>query len=102
MTKVYRNQEFRSLRDRDSGAVFSDIEFQRCHFANCTLSITRAPALRPTVRNMRLLDCSQLGCSLKGAIIEDTVVDGFDTRGRGIQLWARCSTVLSFVARLAS
>ena len=83
----YRDREFRSFRDRDSGAVFSDIEFQRCRFVSCALSITFDPALRTTIRNIRLLDCSQVGCSLYPAIVEDVLIDGFDTDGQTVHTW---------------
>ncbi|MCY2924023.1 MAG: hypothetical protein NT031_01040 [Planctomycetota bacterium] len=36
---------------------------------------------------MRLVDCSQQGCSLEAAIVEDCLVDGFDTSGQLLQIW---------------
>lgn len=87
MTKRYCEREFECFDDRDSGAVFSDIEFQRCYFEGCDLSITRDPALRSTIRKAKLLDCSQRGCGLHAAIVQDVVVDGFNTKGQLFQVW---------------
>lgn len=87
--QVYENREFNddSFDDRDSGALFCNIEFRNCYFQSCTLSITHDPALRSTVRNVRLTNCSQRGCSLNAAIVEDVVVDGFKTNGQLFQTW---------------
>jgi hypothetical protein len=87
MTSVYQGREFECFYDQDSGAVFSDIEFRRCHFVSSALSITRDPALRSTIRNIKLLNCSQQGCSLDAAIVEDVLVDGFETKGQLFQVW---------------
>jgi hypothetical protein len=85
--RVFENRELHSddLDDRDTTALFCDIEFRRCYFQGCTLSITRNPALRSTVRNVRLIDCSQRGCYVDCAVIEETVVDGFNTNGQLFQ-----------------
>jgi hypothetical protein len=85
MMTVFQDREFRTIYDQDSGAVFSDIAFHQCHFVSCALSITSDPALRSTVRNVTLLNCSQLGCSLRSAVVEDVVVDGLDTGGQLVQ-----------------
>lgn len=85
--RVFRDQEFQSYYDRDSAATFSDIEFCRCYFESCALSIARRPPDRSTIRNIRLLDCSQRGCRLDSAIVEDVLVDGLKTHGQLLQTW---------------
>lgn len=84
---VFENQEFDSVRDRDSAASFCNMEFRKCHFNSCALSITRNPTLRSTVRNVSLINCSQNGCSLHSAIVEDVLIDGFKTNGQLFQTW---------------
>jgi len=87
--RIFKDQEFSGsdFDDRDSGALFCDLEFHRCRFRNCTLSITRDPRLRTTVRNVRLFDCSASGLpSVNCAIVEDVLVDGFATSGL-FQTW---------------
>ncbi len=85
--KVFNRQKFESFYDRDSEVTFSDIEFRRCYFESCRLSITREPRLRSTIRNINLLNCEQHGCAVNAAIIEDVLVDGLKTHGL-LQTWA--------------
>lgn len=85
--KVYQNREFRSFYDRNSRRTFADLEFRKCHFVSCAVSITRDPRRRSTVRNVRLVDCEQHGCALDAAIVEDVLVDGFRSEGL-FQTWA--------------
>lgn len=83
----FSNQTFDSIDDRDSAATFHDMEFRDCYFESCDLSITRTPALRSTVRNIKLTNCSQRGCSLSAAIVEDVLIDGLKTNGQLFQTW---------------
>lgn len=78
--KSFRSRSFDDFDDRDSAAVFEDMEFIRCSFTSCDLSITKKPSLRTTVRNIRIVNCEVRGCSIYPAIIEDVVVDGLRTR----------------------
>ena len=80
MIKVFENQTFNHFFDRDSAKTFADMEFRKCRFSNCAISITRNPALRSTVRNVKLIDCEMLvACSLRTAIVEDVLIDGLKT-----------------------
>ncbi len=85
--QIYRDQQFEDFTDRDSGAVLGDVEFHNCYFEGCALSITDDPKKRCIIRNVKLVNCSQRGCSIDPAIIEDVLVDGFDTHGQGVQIW---------------
>ena len=85
--EIYRDQRFEDFTDRDSGAVLGDAEFHNCYFEGCALSITDDPERRCTIRNVRLTNCSQRGCSIDPAIIEDVLIDGFDTHGQPVQIW---------------
>lgn len=85
--KVFENRSFEHMRDGDSRACFANMDFRACYFQGCTLSITRRPSLRSTVRNVRLIGCSQRGCSIDAAIIEELTVDGFTTHGQLLQTW---------------
>lgn len=79
MSRRYEKQEFDSVYDQDSSAVFEDYDFERCRFVSCALSITRDVRRRSTIRNVRLIDCEEVGCGLDCAIVEDTLVDGLKT-----------------------
>src|SRR5713226_8480986 len=80
MTKVFENQTFERFYDQDSSKTFADLEFRKCRFSNCAISIIRNPALRSTVRNVKLIDCEMLvACALQAAIVEDVLVDGLKT-----------------------
>src|SRR5262245_18830523 len=83
----FSDRTFECFYDQDSAATYCDVEFCRCRFESCVVSITANPALRSTVRNLRLADCSQRGCSLNCAIVEDVIIEGFNTNGRLFQTW---------------
>jgi hypothetical protein len=76
MTRVYAEEEFDDFKDRDSAALFSDLEFKRCLFSSCSLSRTDQPSRRSRIHHIRILDCEAAGCFLGPAIVEETVVDG--------------------------
>jgi hypothetical protein len=84
--KKFEGQEFVQWFDRDSGAVYSNLEFVKCRFESSGLSITRDPKLRATVRNVHLTKCEQRGSTVRAAIIEDVVVEGLKTNGL-FQIW---------------
>lgn len=79
--------EISGLRDADSGATIGPAEFNRCDFVGGVLSLTNDPALRTTVRGVRLLDCSNRGCTVYSAVLDGVVVDGLRTHSL-LQLWA--------------
>ncbi len=79
MTRLFEKQEFESVYDQDSGALFEDYEFRRCRFVSCVLSITRDVARRSTMRRIRIVDGEEWGCSLECAVVEDAVIDGLKT-----------------------
>ena len=79
--RLFENQTFEDFDDRDSTAVFSDIEFRRCCFDGCAISITHDPKRRSTVRNVQLLNCISSGGVIDRAIIEDVLVENLKTPG---------------------
>jgi hypothetical protein len=88
MTCIFEGQEFFGFHDHNwglpwslprHGQLFEDLEFRRCTFVGSALSVTKKPKLRSTVRNVRLLDCREMGCSLHAAIVEEVFVDGLET-----------------------
>jgi len=82
--QVFQDKEFHrgTFADRDSAAVYEGFDFNRCCFQSYFLSLTSNPALRSTIRNVRLHECSQRGCTLYAAIVEDVLVDGLNTNGQ--------------------
>jgi len=85
--KTFENQDFDSFEDRDSRAVFSDIEFRKCCFRSCIISVTKDPALRSVVKNVRMSQCSQRGCTIYPGVFENVVIDGLNTNGQLVQSW---------------
>jgi hypothetical protein len=83
--KIYQDREF-SFVDRNSRKTFKDLEFRRCHFVGCGISITNNPKRRSTIRNIRFINCEQHGSSIDPAIIEDVLVENFKTNGL-VQTW---------------
>ncbi|MGC4006431.1 MAG: hypothetical protein QM811_26215 [Pirellulales bacterium] len=81
--RLFQNESFDggSFVDRDSAATFCDLEFRKCYFQGCVLSITGDPAFRTKVQNVKLVNCSQRGGALYSAVLEDVLVDGFKTHG---------------------
>lgn len=79
--KTFHKEEF-SFQDNDSAAVYEGFEFDRCTFLGCVISLTVEPALRSTVRNVRLTNCSQRGCLIYPAVIEESEVNGLNTHGQ--------------------
>lgn len=85
--RVFENQEFNFLTDRDSAAVFADLEFRNCHFRSGAISITLDPKLRSTVLNAKIINCQNTGGSIRCAVVENVVVDGLRT-SRLFQSWS--------------
>jgi hypothetical protein len=84
--KLFQNQTFERFYDQDSAALFSGVEFLKCKFVSCAISITLNPKLRSTVRGIKIVKCEALACSIKSAIIEDVTIDDFKTP-RLFQAW---------------
>src|SRR5579864_1604142 len=82
MTTIFEEEDFDGFQDRDSGTLFSDLEFRHCSFTSCSVSRTREPQKRSTVRGVRFLDCKLAGCFLGPAVIEDVLVDGLQISKR--------------------
>lgn len=78
MTQEFSNQTFEPFYD-DGGHVFSDLVFQKCRFRSSSISITKDPKFRSTIRNVKLIQCEEVGCALDTALVEDVLVDGFKT-----------------------
>ena len=80
--RLFDGEKFGPIYDRDSGALFSDLQFRRCQFLTCYISITENPALRSTVRSVQVYHCDVQASSVDNAILEDILVDGLKTHGR--------------------
>lgn len=76
----YEKKTFTDLSSRGKGTI-ADVEFVKCHFAHCVVVETGARS-RCTVRNVRLVNCSQDRCYLLAPILEDVLVDGLNTKGQ--------------------
>lgn len=92
-------QEFVQWFDRDSAAIYSDLEFVKCRFESSGISITRNPQLRATVRNVRLIKCVERGCGIENAIFEDVSIDGLKTSGL-LQTWAAVFKHVTFRGKI--
>jgi hypothetical protein len=84
--RVFENETFRRIYDQNSSAVFSDLEFHKCHFQSGAISIALDPKLRSTLRNIKVINCQVTSGSIQCAVAEDVVVDGLKTN-RLFQTW---------------
>ena len=85
--KLFSNQTFDRFYEDGRGSTFADMEFDRCRFAHCNISMTNDPRLRTTVRDVVVRGCASEGCTVSPAILENVLVDGFET-DRLFQAWA--------------
>lgn len=85
--QIVAGQKFQNKRDRGSKLELSDLELRDCMFEGCSFGVTRDPKQRSTLRNARIINCSQQGCSVGPAIFENVLVDGLKTNGQLLQIW---------------
>ena len=83
------NQTFGSDSWHEQGEsnVYESIQFHNCVFQGCSCSMVRRPGHRSVVRNVQVINCSQRGSCLGSAILQDVLVDGFDTNKQLFQAW---------------
>lgn len=86
--KAYSDQTFRSVGDFDSGKIFQDMRFEMCKFHYCSISATRDPSKRSTLRNIELINCSAERCLLGPGILEDCSISGLKTGADLFQTFA--------------
>ena len=55
MKKIFDRQNFIDIVDRNSGRIYSDMEFRHCYFESCNISITLKPKNCSQIRNIELL-----------------------------------------------
>lgn len=84
---ILDGNEYAAKHDRNSGKLYSDFEFRNCFFKGCSLGMTRDIGLRSTLRNSRVIDCSQIGSSIGAVLFDSVVVDGLNTNGQLLQAW---------------
>lgn len=77
----FEREDFQHFFDQDSGKTFEYLEFLRCRFGNCSLSMTRDVRLRSCFTNIRIVQCEATRCTLEWGVVEDVLVDGLRTRG---------------------
>jgi len=99
LTRVFRNRLIRGFYDRNSGALFCDLEFVQCRFEHCFFGTLRDVTRRPTARKISLIDCDALSCTVRGSIIEDVRVNGLDSEGNLI-LWAPAFRHVTLTGRI--
>ncbi|OKK00191.1 hypothetical protein [Amycolatopsis sp. CB00013] len=73
---TFSRQTFADLYDEDSGETYEDLEFVRCKFRSCALSMARTPDTRTTVRRVTLRDCESSWCFVMSPILEEVTIDG--------------------------
>jgi hypothetical protein len=76
----FQDKTFTSLRDRDSGRIYSGYSFVNCHFQSCLLYCERAEIEgRTCITDVSLRNCSHAGSSLSGGIVENVLIENFKT-----------------------
>lgn len=85
--QIFEKREFKGIRDdlllpwsfHKAPHILEDMEFHRCTFTRCILSLTHDVHRRTVVRRTNLFNCKEVGCKLYSAIIEDALIDGLST-----------------------
>jgi hypothetical protein len=65
----------------NSRVEFADFEFVNCKFVNSAIC-SRDCSNRCTIRNVRILNCTQDRCLLEAPILQNVIVDGLNTKGQ--------------------
>src|SRR5262245_24390746 len=78
--RVFEDQTIQCFYDR-GGGVYADIEFKRCAFESCGISIAKHPFDRSTVRRVVIRDCEVRGCPINTAVVEDAEIENLKTDG---------------------
>lgn len=65
-----------------------DVHFEKCYFQGCSVGGRVTPELRTSIRKVSLNDIRIRGCSLKSAIFEDVTINGLNTHGQLLIIWA--------------
>jgi hypothetical protein len=80
---LYRDQVFENMYDQYSwpwqrSRELSNLDFKRCTFTSCALSVSNDPRRRTTCRNITLERC-ECNAIIYSAVFEDCMVDGLET-----------------------
>ena len=82
------DKKYLGLFQFDCPAPHQNLDFVNCQFTGCSIGLeTHDLALRPRAAHLTFRNCIQAGCSLRGVIVEDTVVDGLKCSSL-LQTWA--------------
>jgi hypothetical protein len=81
----FENKVFANVKSFGK-TVCADMEFVKCQFAHCSAT-DAGVSDRCTIRNLRLVNCSQETCALTGPILQNVVVDGLKTRGEMLTIY---------------
>jgi hypothetical protein len=84
---IYQNKKFQSYHGHFWQRIYGGHEFHKCRFVGCSLSNTRKPGRRSTLRDVKFIDCEFQGCDLGTATVEEVVVDRLNTHGH-FATWA--------------
>ena len=98
MSRTYSEQWFESLHDSGTGRTYEDLEFSRCHFQGC-FAVPRKFRNRPIFRNIRMFDCEQRGCDLRGMIIDNCMIQDLKTNGL-LQVWGSVFRHVTLIGRM--
>lgn len=69
--KEYAERKFVDLHGVNSGRRFQNLRITDCQFESCSLSLTKDPRRRSTIRNVHTEDCEASGCIINAAILQD-------------------------------
>jgi hypothetical protein len=89
--RIYRDQHFETFRDRPRwpwqlAGPWIDLEFHNCQIELCEVLSFLNVRRRPVIRNVQVLNC-EVRATLRGALVEDVLVDGLKTPRR-LDCWA--------------
>lgn len=86
--KVFSKKTFDRWDEFDSGATHQDLRFLDCSFQSCVIGLdSKDLAKRVRILNAEFNKCSIAACSVRAAVVENTLVNGLKTSGL-FQTWA--------------
>jgi hypothetical protein len=76
--------------------IYENFELEDCFLNNCVINGDQRFGHRTIIRNGRIINCRQHGCSIRKAIVEDVSINSVENVGRN-SLWFTWASVFKHV-----
>lgn len=88
MEMLFEDQSFEALHESGAGWRLANAVLRRCSFSGCSLGMTAAPASRPLLENVQLLQCRAQTSWLGAVVMRQCTLEEFSTDGECTALGA--------------